>query len=748
MIQKVSVRVGRDELVLETNRMAKQANGAVFATYGGSAVLATVCSSPDDSRDPGYFPLSVEYNEKGYAGGIIPGGWPKREGRPQEKEILVSRLIDRPIRPLFPKGYRNDVQVIPTTVATDKTNPPDVVGMVAASAAVTISDIPFDGPIGAVRICHVGDALIVNPTFAEMAQADLNIVVAGTEKGITMVEGGGHEISEDLVIRAIETAHESIKLLCSAQRELAAKAGKPKETFTVPEPPAGLVPVLAKVREAAHERYRVACFVKGKKERGRAMAVVRDEVVAPYREQLGEDGARWVRDLFEEMEYEIVRKSILERGIRSDGRGPDDIRPITCEVAVLPRTHGSALFTRGETQALVVLTLGSESDEKILEDIEGDRRKRFMLHYNFPPFSVGETGRLGPGRRDIGHGHLAERALANMVPPKSEFPYTVRIVSEILESNGSSSMATVCGGTLALLDGGVKMTRPVAGIAMGLVSDGSRTVVLSDILGEEDHLGDMDFKVAGTYQGITAFQMDIKLKSVSAETLGVALEKARVGRTKILDIMTQTLSAPRPSLSPYAPKILTVRIDPDKIGLIIGTGGKTIKGITEQTGATINIEETGQINIYCVDEGGAEAAAQIIAGMVAEPEVGREYDGVVKRIMDFGAFIEYLPGREGLCHISKMADHRVESVTDVLSEGQKVRVRLIEVDRMGRVNLALATYEDRPRPASSADGESPVSDRPEGRREGGERSRRPPAHGGRGGGPPSRGGRDRPRHDR
>jgi polyribonucleotide nucleotidyltransferase len=438
MVHKVSVRVGREELILETNRMAKQANGAVFASYGGSSVLATVCCSLRDKPDMGYFPLSVEYNEKRYAAGMIPGGWPKREGRPQDREILVSRLIDRPMRPLFPEGYRRDVQIIPTTLATDKINPPDVLGMVAASAAVTISDIPFDGPVGAVRVCEVDGALVVNPTYAEIAKSSLDIIVAGTEHGITMVEGGGAEVSEAQMVRAIELAYQNIRPLCAAQLELAAKAGKPKMEATVRRPRAELLPVLEQIRAAAYDRYGEACFVVGKKERGKALAAIRDDVLAPLGGRIEEADSSFVEALFERMEYEIVRKSILERNVRSDGRGPDDIRPISCEVSVLPRTHGSALFTRGETQALVVLTLGSEDDEKILEDIEGERRKRFMLHYNFPPFSVGETGRLGPGRRDIGHGHLAERALGGMVPSKADFSYTVRIVSEILESNGSS----------------------------------------------------------------------------------------------------------------------------------------------------------------------------------------------------------------------------------------------------------------------------------------------------------------------
>jgi len=678
--------MGDEELVLETGRMAKQANGAVFAHLGGSAVLATACFGERELEDLDFVPLSVDYIEKYYAAGKIPGGFIKREGRPKDREILVSRLIDRPIRPLFSKSFKHEIQVIPIAMSTDQVNPPDVVGMNAASAAITISDIPFGGPIGAVRVGYVNGVIVINPTYDQIQESLIDMIVAGTMKGITMVEGGARQVPESLLIEAIEKAHLTIKDLCGIQLELARLAGKPKQP--VVEKKAEL-PAAAEIRSWAYGRLETACFVKGKESRSQAMKAVKKEALEKFAASLAEGDAKAVGGLFETMEQEIMRKSIVEKRVRTDGRGPEDIRPITCEIDVLPRTHGSALFTRGETQALVVTTLGTALDEQILDNIEGDSSKRFMLHYNFPPFSVGETGRLGsPGRREIGHGHLAERALDKMLPEKDAFPYTIRIVSEILESNGSSSMATVCGGSLSMLNAGVTMEKSVAGIAMGLVKEGDKFVVLSDILGEEDHLGDMDFKVAGTDSGVTALQMDIKIEGVSAQILTQALEQARKGRLHILSIMNQTISRPRTDVSDLAPKVISIKIPTDKIGLIIGPGGKNIKGMSEKSGSKIDIQDDGTVTIYCGKKEGAEIAQKMIEAMIEEPVVGKVYKGTVKRLMDFGVFVEILPGKEALVHVSKLKAERVEVISDVVHEGDVLEVQVTDVDHMGRINLA------------------------------------------------------------
>ncbi len=686
MEQRVSFTIGDEELILETGKMAKQANGAVFARLGGSAVIATACCADSEKEDLDFIPLSVDYIEKYYAAGKIPGGFIKRESRPKDKEILVSRLIDRPIRPLFSRLFRREIQVIPIVISTDLVHTPDILAMNAASAAITISDIPFEGPIGAVRIGYVDGALVVNPTFDQIQSSSLEIIVAGTLKGITMVEGSARQLPESLIVEAIEIAHKTIKELCRIQIELAQKVGKAKlplvekpSTFTLGK----------EVRDFAFAKLEEACFVKGKETRVKAMRVVRDETLKAFAEKLAPTDIKPVKLLFEDMEQEIMRASIAGKGVRTDGRSPTQIRPITCEIDVLPRTHGSALFTRGETQALVVTTLGTALDEQIMDNIDGDSRKNFMLHYNFPPFSVGEVGRLGsPGRREIGHGHLAERAIGMVLPKKEDFPYTLRIVSEILESNGSSSMATVCGSTLSLLNAGVRMLKPVAGIAMGLVKEGDKFVVLSDILGEEDHLGDMDFKVAGTEDGITALQMDIKIEGVSAEILKKALAQAREGRLHILGIMNQTISQPRTDISDFAPKVISIKVPTEKIGLIIGPGGKNIKGMSEKTGSTINIDDDGTVTIYNHLKEGAEKAQKMVEGLIEEAVVGKTYVGPVKRIMDFGAFVEILPGKEGLVHISKLAATRVEKVEDVVKEGQELTVIVTEIDHMGRVNLA------------------------------------------------------------
>ena len=649
-------------------------------------MLATVCASSTAVEGLDYVPVTVDYNEKYYAAGKIPGGFIKREGRPKDKEILVSRLIDRPMRPLFEKAFGREIQIVPTCISSDMTNPPDILAVIASSAAVVISDIPFNGPVAGARVAYLDGEFVINPTFSQIEKADMEIVVAGTAEGITMVEGGAHEVSEEIMLKALEKAHEFIKAICALQNELRAACGKEK----LP-----LAPVNATLanKEAiyakAYPELSKALYTKGKVERREACDVIRKALAEEYAEQLADaTQAKLFAALFDDMEYHILRENILEKGLRVDGRGLEDIRPITCEIGVLPRPHGSAVFTRGETQSLAVVTLGTVFDEQVYDDIEGDRRENFILHYNFPPYSVGEVGRLGTGRREIGHGHLAHRSLMPMIPSREAFPYTIRVVSEILESNGSSSMATVCGGTLSLLHAGVPMKKPVAGIAMGLITDGSRFAVLSDILGEEDHLGDMDFKVAGTAEGITGFQMDIKIAGVSAEIMKKALEQAKKGRLHILGIMNQTISKPSEQVSKYAPRIETLKIPVDKIGALIGPGGKIIKALSEQYHVTINTENDGTVTIYGRDSSSALGAKAAVTGIVEDPEVGRIYEGTVKCIKDFGAFIEILPGKEGLCHISKLSRNRIEKVSDVLQEGQKVSVKLLEIDKLGRLNLS------------------------------------------------------------
>lgn len=686
MRQRVTYKIGNEELILETGHLAKQANGAIYAQYGGTAVLATVCASATAVEGLDYVPVTVDYNEKYYAAGKIPGGFIKREGRPKDKEILVSRLIDRPMRPLFEKAFGREIQIVPTCISSDMINPPDILAVIASSAAVVISDIPFNGPVAGARVAYLDGEFVINPTFSQIEKADMEIVVAGTAEGITMVEGGAHEVSEEIMLKALEKAHEFIKAMCALQNELRAACGKEK----LP-----LAPVNATLANKdaiyakAYPELSKALYTKGKVERREACDAIRKALSEEYAEQLADETqAKLFAALFDDMEYHILRENILEKGLRVDGRGLEDIRPITCEIGVLPRPHGSAVFTRGETQSLAVVTLGTVFDEQVYDDIEGDRRENFILHYNFPPYSVGEVGRLGTGRREIGHGHLAHRSLMPMIPSRDAFPYTIRVVSEILESNGSSSMATVCGGTLSLLHAGVPMKKPVAGIAMGLITDGSRFAVLSDILGEEDHLGDMDFKVAGTAEGITGFQMDIKIAGVSAEIMKKALEQAKKGRLHILGIMNQTISKPSEQVSKYAPRIETLKIPVDKIGALIGPGGKIIKALSEQYHVTINTENDGTVTIYGRDSSSAIGAKAAVIGIVEDPEVGRIYEGTVKCIKDFGAFIEILPGKEGLCHISKLSRSRIEKVTDVLKEGQKVPVKLLEIDKLGRLNLS------------------------------------------------------------
>lgn len=691
-LTSVSVNVGGIDLTFETGKIGKQANGCVFARYAGSVVIATVCCGEAPSEPIDYVPVSVEYNEKYYAAGKIPGGFLKREGKPKDKEILVSRLIDRPMRPLFDKAFGREIQIVPTVVSSDMIHTPDVVAINAASCAVTISDIPFYGPIAAVRVAKIGDEFVVNPTFQQIPQASLDIVVAGTHDGITMVEGGAHEVTEDDMLGAIETAQPVIREICEAQTKMRELCGKEKlPLMEIEEEDLGW---LESIKEYAYPLEKEASFVKGKMNRGNALGKVHAEVREKFASLIAEDEKRsgQIDKMFEDMEYNILRASILNDGVRTDGRKVTEIRPITCEVGVLPCTHGSALFTRGETQSLAVTTLGTVNDEQLFDNIDGDKTySNFMLHYNFPPYSVGECGRLTTGRREIGHGHLAQRALEAVVPKKDVFPYTVRVVSEIMESNGSSSMASVCGGCLSLMDAGVPISKPVAGIAMGLITEGadySRYVILSDILGEEDHLGDMDFKVAGTKDGITAFQMDIKIAGVTPEIMRKALNQAKEGRMHILSIMGEVLPGPRSEISELAPKILTVKVPEDKIGAVIGTGGKTIRSVAEQSGAEINIDDDGTVMIYGKNNAAAQEAKRLVLAIVEEPEEGKIYHGKVLRIVDFGAFIEILPGKEGLCHISKLSKGRVKNVSDVLQVGQEVDVKLIEIDRMGRLNLS------------------------------------------------------------
>ena len=690
-VKSVSVMIGDTELVFETGKIAKQANGAVYAHYAGSAVIATVCCGEQPSEPIDYVPVSVEYNEKYYAAGKIPGGFLKREGRPKDKEILVSRLIDRPMRPLFDKAFGREIQIVPTVVSSDMSHTPDIVAINAASCAVTISDIPFYGPIAAVRVALIDGEYVINPTFQQISSASLDIVVAGTHDGITMVEGGAKEVSEDEMLGAIAAAQPVITKICEAQMEMRRLAGKEKlPLMEIKEDLSWLEPVKAYALPLEKE----ASFVKGKMNRYAALEKAHAQVKEHFADLIAEDDKRpgQLAAMFEDMEYNILRSSILNDGVRTDGRKVDEIRPITCEVGVLPCTHGSALFTRGETQSLAVTTLGTANDEQMFDNIDGEKSySNFMLHYNFPPYSVGECGRLTTGRREIGHGHLAQRALEAVIPSKEDFPYTVRVVSEIMESNGSSSMASVCGGCLSLMDAGVPIKKPVAGIAMGLITEGadySRYVVLSDILGEEDHLGDMDFKVAGTKDGITAFQMDIKIAGVTPEIMSKALAQAKAGRMHILGIMTQTLAAPRADISELAPKILSFKVPEDAIGAIIGTGGKTIKAIAQQSGAEINIDDFGNVTVYGRNNAASQEAKRLCLSIIEKPEVGKIYHGTVKRIVDFGAFIEILPGKEGLCHISKLAKTRVKAVTDVLQVGQEVDVKLIDIDRMDRLNLS------------------------------------------------------------
>ncbi len=685
MVHKVEMPLRDGTLTLETGKIARQASGAVIAAYGDTVVLATAVASKVEREGQDFFPLTVDYLEKTYAAGKIPGGFFKREGRLTEKETLTSRLIDRPLRPLFPKGFLCETQIIANVLSFGEENVSDIMGLMAASAALTISDIPFGGPVSAVRIGMIGGRFVVNPTLKEMEETKLELTVAGTREAIMMVESWAAEVSEDVMLDALELAHEEIKKGVALQEKLREQAGIEKRVVKeIKIDPALVDEVKAKALSGISEFIQIP----NKTERQKSLDNLKDAITAG----IGGDDIMKIRDIsivFHDIERDMVRKMILEKGMRADGRGVRDIRPITCDTSILPRTHGSALFTRGETQALVTATLGTSEDAQMIDALEGVSYKPFMLHYNFPPYSVGEAKFLrGPGRREIGHGALAEKSLRQVIPPKEKFPYTVRVVSDITESNGSSSMASVCGGTLALMDAGVPIKAPVAGIAMGLIKEDDRYVVLSDILGLEDHLGDMDFKVTGTREGVCALQMDIKIGGVTKALMKEALDQAKEGRLHILGRMLDALPEPRANLSPHAPRIFTINIKPDKIREVIGSGGKVIRGIVEETGCKIDIEDSGIINIASSDEAAAKKAIDIIQGIVMEPEIGKIYKGKVRKIMDFGAFVEILPGTDGLVHISQIAEHRVTNVSDELKEGDEVMVKVLEIDRQGKIRLS------------------------------------------------------------
>ena len=685
MIHTAQIDIHGHPFSLETGKVAKQADGAVIVRHGGTMVLATVVASKGAREGQDFFPLTVEYRERAYAGGRIPGGYFKREGAPVKKETLTSRLIDRPIRPLFPDGFRNEVQVICLVVSGDQDNDPDVLAMNGASAALALSGIPFEGPVGAVRVGYIDGRFVTNPTTAEQAASALELVIAGTEDAVLMVEAGAREVPEETMLEAIAHGHAECKRLVATQRELVRAAGKARWAF---DPAAGRDPALeAEVRRVVGDRLERAFSVHEKQARAEAVGKVLEEVMSA----LAPDEARKaaVRAAFERVEAAEVRRLIVDRGLRVDGRRPDEIRPISIEVPFLPRAHGSALFTRGETQALVSATLGTKADEQKVEALEGETYRHFMLHYNFPSFSVGEVRRFGsPSRRDIGHGALAERAVEAVLPPKEEFPYTIRVVSDILESNGSSSMASVCGASLALMDAGAPLRGHVAGVAMGLVKEGDRVGILTDISGTEDHHGDMDFKVARTDKGVTALQMDIKISGVSLDIMRTALKQAREARLFVLGKMREAVEKPRAELSPYAPRFVTIKIRTEKIREIIGPGGKVIRGIQEQTGTKIDVEDDGRVTIFSPDSASVQKALGIVQDILREVELDRIYLGKVKKIVEFGAFVEVIPNTEGLLHISQIAETRIRSVQDVLTEGDEVLVKVIEIDGSGKMRLS------------------------------------------------------------
>jgi len=715
-VRSVRFEVGGKEWTIETGKLAKQANAAVTVRYGETVVLVTATASDQPREGIDFFPLTCDFEERLYAAGKIPGGFFKREGRPGEKAILTARLMDRPIRPLFPKGFRNDVQVIATTLSADQIHPPDVAAVVGASAALSLSDIPWGGPIGCVRVGLVDGQFVVNPTLQQIEnESQLDLVVAASDDAIIMVECGADEVPEDRMLEALELAHGECRKVVAAIRDLVARAGKPKREVPLATPD----PELAReVREAAEARLDAALRhpdkLRREEETQRVVQEVTQQLAERYPDRLQE-----VSNLLLDLQKELVRRMILREGVRPDGRTPTQIRPLYIEVGLMPRTHGSALFQRGQTQVLTLCTLGTGEDEQILDDLGIVESKRFMHHYVFPPYSVGEVRPLrGPGRREIGHGALAERALARMIPPEEAFPYTIRLVSEVLESNGSTSMASVCGSTLALMDAGVPIKAPVAGIAMGLITgEDGRMAILTDIQGIEDAMGDMDFKVAGTREGITALQMDIKVPGLTREVLQQALEQARQARLAILDAMLRVLPAPRSDLSPYAPRLLTIHINPEKIREVIGPGGKVINKITSETGVKIDIEQDGRVIIASTDPEAAQKAVRMIQDIVREVEVGQTYLGRVTRLVNFGAFVEVLPGKEGLVHISELADRRVDKVEDVVKVGDEILVRVKEIDSLGRINLTRRglTSEDggnKPSPVAAGPADQRGQDRP------------------------------------
>ncbi len=685
MFVQKEVEIGSKKLLIETGRFAKQANGSVMVRYGDTMVLVTAVAAEEAKEDMGFFPLQVEYRENTSAAGKFPGGFIKREGRPSEKEILSARLIDRPIRPLFPKEFKNETQIIASVLSFDGENDSDVLGAIGASAALTISNIPFEGPIAQIRVARVDGEYFANPTGMQLKSADLELVVAGTADSITMVEGEANEASEEDLLKALNFAQDEIKKIVDLQIELKEAVGKPKWLVESKE----IDPALKNdvYNFAEEKQQKIVNSVLIKEERSAANKQILADVSSELEEKYPEQ-EKVIAEIVHDMEKDMMRRRILEEGIRLDGRDTKQVRPISIELGVLPRTHGSALFTRGETQSLTTITLGTKSDEQIIDGLFEEYKKKFMLHYNFPPFSVGEVGRMfGVSRREVGHGNLAERALKSMFPDDAAFPYTVRIISDILESNGSSSMATVCAGSLAMMDGGVPIKKAVSGIAMGLVKEGDSFAILSDILGNEDHLGDMDFKVAGTADGITAFQMDIKIQGISFEIMEKALHQAKEGRLHILDKMNEIIQKSRDQLSSYAPRLITLKIDTDQIGLVIGPGGKIIQGMQREFGVDINIEDDGTVTIASPNGSDANRCKDYIKGITASPEVGKVYDGTVTKIMDFGAFVEIIPGKEGLLHISQIDNKRIDKVSDYLKAGDKVKVKLMKIEN-GKFSLS------------------------------------------------------------
>jgi polyribonucleotide nucleotidyltransferase len=686
MVHKVEAKFGSKNLIIEAGKIAKQANGSVTVQNGGTIVLVTAVMSKELREDCSFLPLTVEYQERTYAAGKIPGGFFKREGRPSEKEILTARLIDRPIRPLFPKGFVNEIQVVAIVLSSDGENDPDILACIGASSALSISDIPFKGPMGAVRVGRIEDQFVINPTFAQLDKSALDLVVAGTKESVIMIEAGANELSEELIVEAIKFGHSHIKNLIEAQEVLVSLCAKQKANA-----PFKLIDkeLLDKVRAFSAERLSEVNVTVSKENREELIDLIAKELVERLTSENPDYLESDIKSALIEVEKTQVRKQITEKGIRVDGRNHKEIRPITCEVSVLPRTHGSGLFTRGQTQSLSVTTLGTSVDEQRIDALEGESLKSFMLHYNFPPFSVGEVKPIrGPGRREIGHGALAERALKPVMPSKDVFPYTVRIVSDILESNGSSSMATVCASTLSLMDAGVPIKAAVSGIAMGLVKEGEHVAILSDIAGIEDHFGDMDFKVTGTKEGVTALQLDIKIEGIDIDLISKALDESKERRLYVLDKILETISAPRGTLSVYAPRIISMKINPEKIKDVIGPGGKMIKKIIAETGVTIDIEDDGKVLIGSTDEKASQKAIEIIKSLTEDVEVGKIYNGKIKRIMNFGAFCEILPGKEGLIHVSELSNKFVEKVETEVSLGEEVLVKVIEIDSQGRINLS------------------------------------------------------------